>query len=91
MSDRNKPPLNEAWSTTDTFCSELARFEINGSWARLTFAVLKRDVYAGKEERIVVAHIVMPKEAALAIGCVMPYDPSRLDDEMSEDMPRHMQ
>ncbi|SDR52617.1 hypothetical protein SAMN05519103_04548 [Rhizobiales bacterium GAS113] len=91
MSERNKPPLFEPCVTTDTFCSELARLEINGSWARLTFAVRKRDIMLGEEQRQVVAQIVMPKEAALAIGRVMPYDPGRLDDEMPEDMPRHMQ
>ncbi|SEF09491.1 hypothetical protein SAMN05444161_8276 [Rhizobiales bacterium GAS191] len=91
MSSRNKPPLLELCAITDIFCSELARLEISGSWARLTFVVRKREVMTGEERREVVAHIVMPREAALMIGQVMPYDPGRLDDEMPEDMPRHMQ
>ena len=58
-------PLLEPVSISDTFCTELAYVERIGPCLRLVFAVEQSIVDSNSAERLVMAKVVLPAEAAL--------------------------
>ena len=52
--------ISEPFVCTDTFCTAIASVEHVGSCVRLTFAATRRSPFTGKDERMIVAHLVIP-------------------------------
>lgn len=67
----NTSPLTEPIAVPDTYVSGLARIEDLGACFRFTYFSTHRPLCGGEHdlERVIVARIVMPKDAA-AVGMI---------------------